>query len=94
MGIYGTGKVFGICIRVRDPSDSEAEPVTLFEKKSEEEFTAEEKKEAWLFYENLSNKENISFRIDTECYTTLEGVESVRMWAPISLDSFINMVSV
>jgi hypothetical protein len=67
----------------------------VFEKKSEEEFSREEKQEAYLFYENLENKEQIYFKIYTECYTTLEPAtnetngEVVRMWVPFSLDSFL-----
>ena len=88
MGIYGNGKIYGVCIRLREASEA----VDLFHKTSEEEFSAEEKREAFLFYENVTNKQDLTFQIETECYSSLEpGTldEVFRMWAPIPLESFL-----
>jgi hypothetical protein len=92
MGIYGNGKIYGICIRVWNTEDCNTEAVDLFRNTSDQEFSREDKREAWEFYENLTKKENITFQMETECYSSLEpGTldEVFRMWVPISLESFL-----
>ncbi len=92
MGIYGNGKIYGIFIRVWNPEDCNTEVVDLFKFTSDQELSAEEKRDAFLFYDSLSNKENLSFQIETECYSSLEpGTldEIFRMWVPIPLESFL-----
>lgn len=52
----------------------------------------EQKEEAYLFYNNLSNKNDIFFQIYTECSNTYDNhnKENFMMWLPISLDTFLN----
>ena len=50
--------------------------------------TNEQKKEAYLFYDELSNKENIKFQIYTECSSTY-GPGVYMTWFPISFTLFL-----
>jgi hypothetical protein len=97
MGIYGNGKIYGIFIRVWNQEGCNTEVVDLFKYTSDQELSAEEKREAFAFYENLANKDNISFQLETECYSSLErepSSEVFRMWVPISLESFLQQFDV
>ncbi len=83
MGIYSSGKIFGIKMYTfhHDFND------ILFEKIYNEIMSEEEKKEAYLFYTEL-NKNEIRFQYYTECSSTYDtGV--FMTWFPISLDLFL-----
>lgn len=41
-------------------------------------------REAYLFYNNLNNKENLYFKMYTECTITLDN-NNCMMWHPLSL---------
>jgi hypothetical protein len=84
MAIYSSGKIFGIKMYTfhHDFND------VLFEKIYNEIMSKEEKKEAYLFYTELNNKNEICFQYYTECSSTYD--KGVFMtWFPISLDLFL-----
>ena len=64
MGIYGNGHIFGIRIYNFNEDDYAN---TLFEEKYEEIMSHQQMKEAYLFYTELNNKNDIHFQIYTEC---------------------------
>jgi len=85
MGIYDSGIIFGI--KIYNFNDDDFQNI-LFEKKYNEIMSNEEKKEAFLFYKDLHNKNNIYFQYYTECSSTYdEGF--FFMWMPLSLDLFL-----
>ena len=84
MGIYDSGKIFGIRIyNFNDDADD-----ILFEKTYNEIMSDEEKKKAYLFYTALNNKNEIRFQYYTECSSTY-GEGFVLMWSPMSLNLFL-----
>jgi hypothetical protein len=60
MGIYTNGILFGIKMYKYDIND---DIKSLYEVVYDTKMTNEQKKEAYLFYDELSNKENIKFQI-------------------------------
>jgi hypothetical protein len=87
MGIYDSGKFFGIRIYNFIDNDNDFANI-LFEKTYNEIMTDEEKKEAYLFYSELNNKNEIHFKYYTECSSTYDnGI--FFMWYPISLNLFL-----
>lgn len=85
MGIYSNGSIFGIQIYNYNDDIS----TILFENKFEEEMSYNQMREAHIFYSNLKNKENIFFKIYTECSSTLDfNLNNFMMWQPLSLDDF------
>jgi len=93
MGIYDSGNIFGI--RIYNFNDDDFAN-TLYEQKYNVTMSYTEKKEAYLFYTNLSNKNNIFFKIYTEFTSTYEinNNENFMRWSPISLDLFLEKFSV
>ncbi len=88
MGIFTSDNIFGIRIyKFYDdiPSD------ILYEKKYDVIMNNEQMMEAYLFYNQLDNKNNIEFNIYTECSSTLElsNENTFLMWYPITLDKFL-----
>jgi hypothetical protein len=69
MGIYSSGKIFGIRIYNFDEDDYGR---TLFEKKYDATMNDEQKREAYLFYNDFDNKDEVLFNIYTECSSTLD----------------------
>ena len=87
MGIYSNGNIFGIRIYNMNEDDFSN---TLFEQKYNVIMNDEQKKEAYSFYTELNNKNEIFFKIHTECSSSYEkGTESFMMWYPMSLNQFI-----
>ena len=60
MGIYDSGKIFGI--RIYNFIDDDFANI-LFEKTYNEIMSDEDKKEAYLFYTKLNNKNEIHFKL-------------------------------
>jgi hypothetical protein len=88
MGIYDSGKIFGIKMYNFIYDDGFAN--ILFEKTYNEIMSDEEKKEAYLFYTKLNNKTEIDFQYYTECSTTYDDYQGVfLMWYPMSLNLFL-----
>ena len=88
MGIYSNGKIFGIQIYNFNDDDISN---TLFEEKYDEVMSNEQIREAFLFYNELNDKYNISFKIYTECSSTLDKYNKAEFidWYPISLGVFL-----
>ncbi len=92
MGIYISDKIFGIAIY---NFDNEGFGNTLYEKQYNEIMSNEQMKEAYIFYNQLNDKRNISFRVYTECSSTLDlHVENFMQWYPISLNQFMEKFNV
>lgn len=87
MGIYNSGIIFGI--RIYNLNDNDVSN-TLFEEKYCEQMSHHQMREAYLFYTNLNNKNDIFFKIYTECSSTFNrDVDDFMMWYPLSLDAFL-----
>jgi len=87
MGIYDSGRIFGI--KMYNYTDDSDFSNILYAKKYDRIMTDEEKKEAYLFYTELNNKDDIRFDYYTECATTYEkGI--FLMWYPFSLNLFLD----
>lgn len=88
MGIYSNGSIFGIRIyKFNDDGFSNI----LFEEKYCEIMSHEQMSETYLFYTELNDKNDIFFKIYTECSSTLNkyNIEKFMDWYPISLDIFL-----
>ncbi len=87
MGIYSNGHIFGI--RIYNFNDEELSN-TLYEEKFEEIMSSEQMSEAYLFYTQLNDKNNIFFKFYTECSSTLDfhNKENFYEWFPMSLSTF------
>ena len=87
MGIYSNGKIFGLKIYTFDD-------YTLFEEKYDEIISVHQLREAYLFYNELNDKNKIFFNVYTECITThdMHNKEKFMMWHPISLEQFLEKI--
>lgn len=91
MGIYSNGRIFGIQIYNFNDDFSNI----LFEEKYDEVMSYNQMREAYLFYDNLHDKNNILFKIYTECSSTLNyDRENFMMWYPMHLDTFLEKFGV
>jgi hypothetical protein len=87
MGIYGSGSIFGI--QIYNFNDNDVSNI-LFEEKYDEVMSYHQMREAYLFYTELTNKNEIHFKIYTECSSTLSSnSDTFMMWYPMSLDIFL-----
>ena len=88
MGIYAKGSIFGISIYNFNEDDFSN---TLFEEKYDEIMSHEQMRETYLFYNELTDKNNVFFKIYTECNDTLNkyNKEKFMRWYPISLNIFL-----
>lgn len=86
MGIYTSGKIFGIKIYTFDDDDID---YTLFERKYDVIMSVEEMKEVYLFYTELHDKNNVRFKIYTEFSSTYNKKnENYMDWYRISENIF------
>lgn len=93
MGIYSNGLIFGINIYIFNDDYNISN--TLYKKEYSVIMNDEQKKEAYLFYNNLNNKNDIFFKIYTECNATYDTeCEDFKMWYPISLNTFLEKFNV
>lgn len=85
MGIYATGKVFGIRIVLYDPKDHSREIV--YNKVYDVVIRDSDKSDAKMFYDNLKNIDNVEARIIVyaECCSTY-GDDTFLSWIPTSYD--------
>ena len=90
MGIYDSGKMFGI--KIYNFNDHDFANI-LFEKKYNEIMTDDEKNKAYLFYNGLTNKADIHFQYYTECSSTY-GEGTFLSWYPLSLNLFLEKFGV
>ena len=85
MGIYAGDRIFGIRIyNFNDDDDCN----TLFEEKYDEIMSHEQMREAYLFYSELNNKNELRFQYYTECTSTY-GKDTYFNWYPMSLNIFL-----
>jgi hypothetical protein len=92
MGIYSNGSIYGI--QIYNFKDDDVINV-LFEKKYNEVMSYHQIKEAYLFYTNLNDKNNIFFKIYIECSSTLSNNKNnFMMWNQLSLDTFLTKFNV
>jgi len=94
MGIYSSDNIFGIQM-YNFYNDYDDFSNILFEKTYNNIMSNEQKKEAYLFYTKLNNKNDVKFKIFTECSSTydLRNNENFMMWYPISLNQFLDFVT-
>lgn len=91
MGIYSNDIIFGIQIYnfKNDVSN------ILFEEIYDEVMSYHQMRKAYLFYTNLNDKNNIFFKIYTECISTLSyNKDKFIMWYPLDLDTFLKKFGV
>jgi hypothetical protein len=87
MGIYSNGDIFGIQIYNFNNDDISN---ILFEEKYDEIMSYTQLREAYLFYTNLNDKNNIFLKIYTECISTLSyNRDNFMMWYPMPLNTFL-----
>ena len=94
MGIYDSGRIFGI--KMYDFNDDDDFSNILFERTYNEIMSNEEKKKVYLFYTfytELNTNNKIRFQYYTECSSTY-GKGTFLMWYPISLDIFLEKFNV
>ena len=93
MGIYSNGSIFGI--QIYNFNDNDFSNI-LFEEKYDEVMSYQQMREAYLFYTNLNDKNEIHFKIYTECSSTLNpyNKEIFMEWYPMSLDIFLEKFGV
>ncbi len=90
MGIYENDSIFGI--RIYNFNDDDFAN-TLFEEKYDEIMSHEQMREAYLFYTELNNKNEIHLQYYTECSSTYrEGI--FFKWLPISLNLFLEKIGI
>ena len=87
MGIYSSGKIFGL--RISNFNDDFSNK--LYEEKYDEIMSHEQMREAYLFYNQIIDKNNMRFQIYTECSSTLNPYNKAFFmdWYPISLNNFL-----
>jgi hypothetical protein len=90
MGIYNSGSIFGI--RIYNFNEDGFENI-LFGKTYNEIMNDEEKKKAYLFYNELNNKDELRFKYYTQCSSTY-GKGTFLMWYPISLNIFLEKFNI
>jgi hypothetical protein len=93
MGVYSNNTIFGIMIYTFNDDDLSE---ILLEQKYDLIMNDEQKREAYLFYMELRNKDGIFFKIYTECGSTLDIInkDSFMMWQPLPLNLFLEKFNV
>jgi hypothetical protein len=88
MGIYSNDNIFGI--QIYNFNDDDMSNI-LFEEKYDEIMSYHQMREAYLFYTNLADKNKISFKIYTECSSTLDKYNkgNFMRWHPLPLHTFL-----
>jgi hypothetical protein len=90
MGIYDNGSIFGI--RIYNFNDDDFVNI-LFEKTYTKIMSDEDKKNAYLFYTELNNTNEIRFQYYTECSSTYSK-DIYFKWHPMSLNQFLEKFGV
>lgn len=102
MGIYSNGKIFGIKIYNFNDDDKDDKDVKdddsiniLYERSYDEEMTSQQMRDAYLFYNNLNNKNKVCFKMYIECGSILINYgHAFMMWYPLSLNTFLEKFGV
>ena len=98
MGIYSSGKIFGI--KIYNFNDDDLANI-LLEKTYNKPMSNQEMKNAYLFYNDLTNNNinaspparEIHFQYYTECSSTY-GNDNFLMWYPMSLNQFLEKFNI
>jgi hypothetical protein len=85
MGIYTSDTIFGV--KVYKFNDDDTANI-LLEKTYNEIMSNEQLRETYLFYTEMSNKNDICFQYYTECSSTY-GEGTYFSWCPMSLNLFL-----
>ena len=93
MGIYAGDSIYGI--RIYNFNDDDVGN-TLFEEKYDEIMSHEQMREAYLFYTELNDKNNLFFKVYLECSSTLDLIHNKKYmnWCSISLNTFLENFNV
>ena len=92
MGVYSNDNIFGI--QIYNFNDDDLSNI-LFEEKYDEVMSNNQMREAYLFYTNLDDKNEIHFKIYTEGISTLScNRDKFMTWYPLSLDTFLEKFGV
>lgn len=92
MGIYSKEDIFGIQIYNFNSDDMSN---ILYEDKYDEIMSYHQMREAYLFYNNLNDKNKIFFKFYTECSSTLDyNRDNFMMWHSVPLNTFLEKFSV
>jgi len=92
MGVYSNNSIFGI--QIYNFNDDDLSNI-LFEAKYDEVMSYYQMSEAYLFYNNLNDKNKIFFKIYTECISTLSyNRDNLMKWYPLHLDTFLEKFGV
>jgi hypothetical protein len=93
MGIYAGDSIYGI--RIYNFNDDDVGN-TLFEEKYDEIMSHEQMREAYLFYNELNDKNNLFFKVYLECTSTLDLIHNKKYmnWCSISLNTFLENFNV
>jgi hypothetical protein len=88
MGIYTSGKIYGISIYtlVEGPDAEHIE--TLFARYYDDVMSDEQREDVRLFYKDRTDKKNLRVKVYTECSTTY-GHDVYMSWIPISRETFL-----
>ena len=87
MGIYSNGSIFGI--QIYNFNDDDISNI-LYEDIYHEKMSYHQMREAYLFYNNLNDKNNIFFKIYTESTSTLSyNKDNFMMWQSLPFDTFL-----
>ena len=87
MGNYSYDLIYGIRIYNFNADDYGN---TLYEEKYDEIMSNEQMREAYLFYNQLNDKNNIHFKIYTECASTMDlNKQNYMNWYPMTLTTFL-----
>jgi hypothetical protein len=90
MGIYTNGSIFGIMMYTAG-SDTDDTIITLFTKQYDMILSDEEREEAYTFYTELIDKNDICFKFYTECSSTHDlKNKNFMMWHPMTLKQFLD----
>jgi hypothetical protein len=92
MGIYSSGRIFGI--RIYQFNEDDVSNV-LFEETYHEEMTHAQWMETYLFYIGLANTHGTHVQYYTECSSThdKQNTRGYMMWHPVSIDRFLEKIN-
>jgi hypothetical protein len=94
MGIYTNGSIFGIMMYTVG-SDTDDTIVTLFTKQYDMILSDEEREEAYTFYTELIDKNDICFKFYTECTSTHDlKNKNYMIWHPMTLKQFLEIFNI
>ena len=96
MGIYSSGKAYGIKIAYNYREIDYNLECDTYERKYDSVMTDEQKREAFEYYQKLENNKQAKLYLYTEVFTTYNPKDkgASLMWYPIGLTDFLREFSV